>query len=61
MAMKIDLRPGQTLMIGDVAVTMVKKSGQLACLVIEADKSVTIRRPGDEPQSQPGKLVALQA
>ncbi|WP_288075948.1 carbon storage regulator [Pseudomonas sp.] len=59
MALKIDLRPGQSVQIGDVVVKMVKKSGQVACLVIEADKSVPIRRPDDALQCQPGKLLAL--
>ncbi|NTE96694.1 carbon storage regulator [Agrobacterium tumefaciens] len=57
--MKIDLRPGQSVQIGDVTVKMVKKSGQVACLVIEADKSVPIRRPDDTLQVQPVKLLAL--
>lgn len=44
MAMKIDLRPGESIEVGDVVIRMVKKSGQLASLVIDAPKSVPIRR-----------------
>lgn len=61
MALKIDLRPGQSLQVGDVTIKLVKKSGQIACLVIEADKSVPIRRTEDSEQSQPLQTLALQA
>lgn len=61
MALKIDLRPGQSLQVGDVTIKLVKKSGQIACLVIEADKSVPIRRTEDCEQSQPLQTLALQA
>lgn len=42
---KIDLRPGETVTIGGAVITMVKKSGQLASLVIEAEKEVPIKGP----------------
>lgn len=45
MALKIDLRPGQSVQIGDITVKMVKKSGQIASLVIEAAKDVPIKGP----------------
>ncbi len=61
MALKIDLRPGQSLMIGEATVKLVKKSGQLACLIIEADKNVIIRRPEDGERSQQAPSLALQA
>ena len=44
MAMKIDLRPGESITVGDIVIRMVKKSGQLASLVIDAPKSVQIKR-----------------
>lgn len=61
MALKIDLRPGQAVQVGDVTFKLVKKSGQIACIVIEADKSVAIRRLEDSEQSQPPQTLALQA
>lgn len=61
MALKIDLRPGQAVQVGDVTFKLVKKSGQIACIVIEADKSVTIRRLEDSEQSQHPQTLALQA
>lgn len=57
MALKIDLRPGDVLMIGDVTLKMVKKSGQLACIVIDADKSVPIRRVTAEPEQRSGLVI----
>ena len=61
MALKIDLRPGQSLQIGNATVKLVKKSGQLACLIIEADKNVIIRRPEEGGQAKEPSLLALQA
>lgn len=48
-------------MIGEATVKLVKKSGQLACLIIEADKNVIIRRPEDGERSQQAPSLALQA
>lgn len=42
--LKIDILPGETLKIGEVVVKLVHKSGQRACLVIDAPKSVEIQR-----------------
>lgn len=42
--LKIDLRPGEEIKIGDAIVKMIHKSGQLACLVIAAPKTVPIER-----------------
>lgn len=42
--LKIDIRPGESIKIGDAVVTLESKSGQLARLSIEADKSVPIHR-----------------
>lgn len=59
MALKIDLRPGETVTIGDVTVKLVKKSGQLASLVIEADKTIPIKGPQSQGESR--EVLALQA
>lgn len=41
----IDLKVGETLRIGDVAmITMQQKSGQLARLTVDADSSVQIKK-----------------
>jgi hypothetical protein len=48
MALKIDLRPGEKLQIGDATVTLVQKSGQLASLSIEADKSIPVKKVAEQ-------------
>lgn len=40
----IDVRVGQSLMIGSVRVTVERKTGQIARLRVAADESVVIRR-----------------
>jgi hypothetical protein len=40
----IDLKPGQKLQIGDAIVTLEQKSGQLARLVIDADRSIPVKK-----------------
>ncbi|HWL29590.1 MAG TPA: carbon storage regulator [Burkholderiaceae bacterium] len=43
--LKLDLSPGQSVRIGsDVVLTLEKKTGQVARLAIDADRSVPIRR-----------------
>lgn len=43
--LRIDIRVGESLSIGDVAmVTLEQKSGQVARLAIQADRSVPIHR-----------------
>ncbi len=37
-----EIRPGETLRIGDAVITLVKKSGQAARLCINADPSIKI-------------------
>lgn len=37
-----ELRPGQTIAIGDAKITLVHKSGQAARLAIDVDKSVLV-------------------
>lgn len=59
MALKYDLRPGESITIGGATVKLVKKSGQLASLVIEADRSIKIEGP--EKREQGRQTLALQA
>lgn len=40
----LDLKVGESVAIGDTIVTLQQKSGQLARLHIQADKSVPVRR-----------------
>lgn len=42
--LKIDLRVGESIKIGDAVVTLDDKSGRTARLSIQADKSVLIQR-----------------
>lgn len=43
---KIDLKVGEKLQIGDATLVLEQKSGQLARLVIDADKSVPVKKIG---------------
>ena len=54
MALKIDIRPGESIMIGSAIVKLVKKSGQLASLVIYADSDVQIEGPYNGEGVRPG-------
>lgn len=42
--LKIDIRPGESVKIGDAVITLEDKSGKVARLSIDADKSVPIER-----------------
>jgi len=42
--LKIDIRPGESVKIGDAIVTLEDKSGKVARLSIDADRSVPIER-----------------
>lgn len=43
--LRIDLRPGESIRIGDFAtVTLEEKSGQVARLSFDADRSIPIKR-----------------
>lgn len=53
---KMDLRPGEKLRIGDAVITLEQKSGQLARLVIDADKSIPVRK-----ESEPNAAISLIA
>jgi hypothetical protein len=45
MALRIDLKPGESLSIGGVAViTLEEKSGKIARIAVQADKSVPVTR-----------------
>lgn len=44
MSISIDLRVGETLQIGEVVLTLEKKSGQLARLSVNANASVKVSR-----------------
>lgn len=57
MPLTVDLKPGERLQIGDATVTLVQKSGQLARLVIDADKSIPV---GKLPDSAGIRLIAQQ-
>lgn len=43
--MHVDLKVGETLMIGSASVRLEKKSGQMARLVIEAEQDTKIKHP----------------
>lgn len=54
--LRIDLKPGESIAIGDFAVvTLEQKSGQIARLAFQADKSVPIRRAS---AASPAKVAA---
>ena len=54
--LRIDLKPGESIAIGDYAVvTLEQKSGQIARLAFQADKSVPIRRTSSD---SPAKIAA---
>lgn len=40
-----ELKPGQSIVVGDTTITMERKSGQVARLVIQADESTKIITP----------------
>lgn len=52
--LKLDLSPGESVRIGDdVIVTLEKKTGQVARLAFDADKSIPIRRiEPEQPKRQ---------
>lgn len=55
--LRIDLKPGEKLQIGDATVTLEQKSGQLARLVIDADKSIPVKKLSASPSV---RLMAKQ-
>jgi hypothetical protein len=48
MALTIDLKPGEKLQIGDATIVLVQKSGQLARLEVEADRSIPVKKVARE-------------
>lgn len=40
----LDIKVGESVAIGDTIISLVQKSGQLARLQIDADKSIQVRR-----------------
>lgn len=57
--MKVDLRIGEVLQIGDAIVVLEHKSGRVARLVIHAPRSVQVVRAEDSVTSAPGPTKAL--
>lgn len=54
--LKLDMRVGETVEIGDgVRVTLERKGGQMARLAISADKSVLISRVPSRNDSRQGR------
>ncbi len=58
MALSIDLKPGQKLQVGEATITLEQKSGQLARLVIDAPKSVAVKKLDSASPSM--RLIAEQ-
>jgi hypothetical protein len=55
--LKIDLKPGQAISIGEAIITLEAKSGQLARLSVQADKSIPVRKLQEQGPSV-AKMVA---
>jgi sRNA-binding carbon storage regulator CsrA len=54
--LKLEVRPGESVTIGDgVVLTLEEKSGQIARLSFEADKSIPIRKV----DGAPAKIAAM--
>lgn len=56
--LKIDLKPGEAISIGNATVRLEAKSGQVARIVIEADKSIPVQRV--QQQGGIAQMVAEQ-
>ncbi|MBU9386633.1 carbon storage regulator [Burkholderia multivorans] len=58
--LKLDIKPGESVKIGDIAViTLEDKSGKVARLSIQADKSIPIQRTAPSPTAQIAAKVGL--
>lgn len=55
--LRIDLKPGEAITIGDAVITLEAKSGQLARLSVQADKSIPVRKVQEHGPSV-AKMVA---
>ncbi|SEH89672.1 carbon storage regulator [Paraburkholderia hospita] len=53
--LKLDMKPGESVKIGDAVITLEDKSGKVARLSIQADKSIPIERVN---QSTPASIAA---
>lgn len=56
--LNIDLKPGEAIAIGDAVVRLEAKTGQVARLSVQADKSIPVRRVHE--QGSVAKMVAEQ-
>lgn len=56
--LKLDLRPGESITVGSATITLESKSGQVARLSIQADKSVPIHRVGQAQDNPIAKIAA---
>lgn len=54
--LRIDVRVGESLKIGEATITLEQKSGQVARLAIQADRSVPIQRV---QQYSPARMAAM--
>lgn len=54
--LRIDLKPGESIAIGDAVVTLEDKSGKIARLSVQADKSIPVRRV--QEQGSVARMVA---
>ena len=48
----VELRVGESFQIGDACITLSKKDGQRARLVVNAPRDLTITRPHSQPSAQ---------
>lgn len=58
MALILELRPGEAITVGNATITLESKSGQVARLSVQADKSIPVHRV--QQQSSVAKMVAEQ-
>lgn len=56
--LRIELKPGEAISIGNAVVTLESKSGQVARLAIQADKSIPVQRV--QQQGSVAQMVAEQ-
>lgn len=56
--LRIELKPGEAISIGNAVVTLESKSGQVARLAIDADKSIPVQRV--QQQGSVAQMVAEQ-
>lgn len=54
----MDIRPGESIKVGNATITLESKSGQVARLSIQADKSVPVHRIGQAPDNPIARIAA---